>query len=136
MKITSMYLSLLALTTLMATVPSLVAVEIPWSNDGVAKKKTVSSDKLPVTLTWTGSHNVMKFVDKTAHDNCDFTGATEICPQLSDSTCELTGLSEGNTYYYGCSVYGGGHCTGGQQKLTLTVSKPSSGGGGLFDMCF
>lgn len=135
MKILSKNLIISAATVLMAITPYSAAVDFPWTNDGTAKVITISSADQPFTFTWTGSHNVVQFPDKAAHDGCDFTSATVICAQVSGGSCVLTGLTEGTTYYYGCSVFSGNHCLNGNQKLALTVSKPSSAGGGLFSLC-
>ena len=75
-----------------------------------------------VAFVWSGNHDLWKLKDKTAHDNCDFDGATK----LEGSFSSLKNLQAGTTYY-ACAVGSGAHCQN-SQKITViaTEAEPSN----------
>lgn len=132
MKIISTKLSASVVTALMTLSPVLGARDLTWCRP-MNQKQTVSTLDQPISLVWAGNHAVHRFLTKDAFDNCDFSQAETVCPTSQGGSCELPGLVDGETFYYGCPVTN--HCTDGGQKLALTVSKPAANERRLFGLC-
>ena len=79
------------------------------------QKETISLGD-EVMFIWSGMHNVYKFSDKAAFDDCDFSQAILLAPKTED-TYRYKANQVGKVYF-SCEIPG--HCEFGQ-KLELTV---------------
>ena len=87
--------------------------------------KTDGKKPAALIFKWKGYHNVFKFKDKTAFDNCDFSGAEN----LGDKSGVKFTTKKAGTYYFGCEV--GAHCKYGQ-KLAVKVTTGALVPSGVF----
>ena len=87
--------------------------------------KTDGKKPAALIFKWKGYHNVFKFKDKTAFDNCDFSGAEN----LGDESGVKFTTKKAGTYYFGCEVFG--HCKY-HQKLVVKVTTGALVPSGVF----
>jgi len=73
-----------------------------------------------IFFNYTSNHNVRRFQNEEAHDNCEFSGRW-ISPEgeLDGPTSFVVAEEEGETIYVGCSVED--HCENGNMKLVINV---------------
>jgi len=87
-----------------------------WDVDQSFDNMTLSAgDTLAFDYNGT-DHDVQRFTDQTAYDNCDFSGATMECSESGPCTIKIGGEGE---EYFGCSK--ADHCQNGNQKMAVTV---------------
>ena len=66
-----------------------------------------------LSFEWSGNHNVYQMASRDAMENCDFSGATQICHSANSASgndCTYT-IAE-LPVYFSCDKYG--HCEGNQ----------------------
>ena len=82
-----------------------------------SEQKEIVSVGDEVMFIWSGMHNVWRFSNRKAFDDCDFSQAVELAPK-TENKFRYTAKDIGK-FYFSCEIPG--HCDLGQ-KLELLVT--------------
>jgi hypothetical protein len=96
----------------------------PWRTFDEAYDALEIQEGDTVKFLFGAFHDVYKFRNKGAFENCDFTRADKVCDRGA-SPCVISDLDDdGKFHFFGCSI--GTHCSNGNMKLEIIVSKDES----------
>jgi len=118
-------LSVFALASLLASAPAFAAdFVLPTWTFGVGPLDVdlQTGESLVFPSPIGGAHDVSELFTQTAYDTCNVTGATLLAPGGTPNFS--IPFSTPGTYYYVCSVGGGGHCGAGM-KVRVNVTAAS-----------